>query len=1103
MSNAQASLEGSFTEFTMLQAAMSEATLVIHTPPDFPVNAEILGVCGVSKEYSNPTKYGWIVADFLRWKMLFNRVGEKSAQTWLSSLDLPKFLDSVGGVEMNKHTIEKIVDANRDHITAIPSDNDGFVQAFLSQVSRSARNAVLRNTTLVILTFVPMTAEQDICVDFGGKKIYLTIERIRETINRAVDGVHLPAIFVTPSPLTGGWLCRPSFMRGHPSTPPDKMLRLIAKSCGGAFAARFVRLFTRRGSPLMTDAQRAQVRYDDPMPVGPTKLQTDSLHLFQRQIHESLEQRLSPFARDHAFILKPTDARDRFSFSDSWTEYAPRQSRYLHFWANHWTTDWPPIEGADRFEFLGEAFGGNKASQLFHLQYLAAIELDTHPGDWSRPFSSTTRALFTNISQMRNPTEDDIKRVFDIIEFRSSSMVLAQMVAKAFDLPVPDGAKCRYWHDRQDVNYYSKLQLAFSEARDLFDQAAVLPSENRHEFKDLMFWRAARWLSAAVALRFEKGTPQDIRSFLARDIASLFSKIWDTQKTMLLENQAVRCTGLKWISALGLGEAVSAATPAANDASPSVNPDAQAVSRSVQKVDLLSNGVHGPRIVDEPTGWTPDGPAGRVAEAEDGGCPPHHSAAKTRETENSDAWGGVKDPDQLPEDWGTGPAVKHNKYDWSTGLVVAEPHGAKLPAHCAGKQDWFATGSPRPMKTARLNVRDDGNDGKEDGRKMSETTLAEEEPYVVNTAPCPEPIHRGMSPIGLYQRHLLKKAAAKTAILGEKTEKQTQEEFQESSDELSRPVEKITIKEETLSPKAIPAAQPPLNDTAGQLAEAILVGIAGGSHNIDKAVLADILRKTADILMQETAKVTGPSLDSTQANLNASTLAASVYPAKSNVKLMKTNDSSRPPAEKADPPVWMTAASWRVPQPGEASNSTSILPKETNTARTDKPRAISAEPTAARVHVNPQGVKMTTRDPKGPTPPRTPCAGNLEGMQASQELQPAGNGWGAVTAQETTVVNEQPAVNGWAGNVATEPAKVQQQSAWNLTAGGGQETAARQAKAKGPAASIRSNNSLGGSDVLAGIGGAMGNGDLAGGGGNPRQWGLAEADFFARAGIKW
>lgn len=64
----------------MLRAAMPDACLVTHGPPDFPVDARILGVCGVSATNADPNKYGWIVADFLSWKTIFHGVGNDAAK---------------------------------------------------------------------------------------------------------------------------------------------------------------------------------------------------------------------------------------------------------------------------------------------------------------------------------------------------------------------------------------------------------------------------------------------------------------------------------------------------------------------------------------------------------------------------------------------------------------------------------------------------------------------------------------------------------------------------------------------------------------------------------------------------------------------------------------------------------------------------------------------------------------------------------------------------------------------------------------------------------------------------------------------------------------
>ncbi len=72
--------DGTAWDIDKLRAAMTEANLIVHSPPDIPLDAEVLGFCAVSKANSDGNKYGWIVVDYLAWKTMLHGVGEMISQ---------------------------------------------------------------------------------------------------------------------------------------------------------------------------------------------------------------------------------------------------------------------------------------------------------------------------------------------------------------------------------------------------------------------------------------------------------------------------------------------------------------------------------------------------------------------------------------------------------------------------------------------------------------------------------------------------------------------------------------------------------------------------------------------------------------------------------------------------------------------------------------------------------------------------------------------------------------------------------------------------------------------------------------------------------------
>ncbi|KAK3363399.1 hypothetical protein B0T25DRAFT_596624, partial [Lasiosphaeria hispida] len=523
---------GGSIETSMLDAALSESSLIVHNPPDIPVNAEILSVCGVAEENAAPGTYDYIVLDFIAWKVLFHA-------NWFSTLDISKLLAAHGDDKLKN----QVLGNSRDQIVHMPANTRDFKTGFLNQVAARARAADARKTTLFIMVFAPVTPEQDICVDFNSEKMsFITIDMIRDAIQNAIGHTKLPVVFMTASPLTAGWMCNPSLLGLPTGASEDNMIRVISQSCGAVFADYFMNVFTKRGTPFLTDEQRAKFRYDDITPIWSTDVQTNALHQFQRAIHELLEHRHTMLARRHNLDFKPEN--------DAWPCLRPRNSRpLLGFWGVKWNEpEETDIDKVDHFSFLGEAFGNSRVSQVFHLRYLARIELATCPGDWALNGAAFTKELLSKFLLTAEPDEIYVKRVFDAIEFRASSMTLAHILAKALDLPFP-GARCRYW-DEGNSKQYNRFQTAFAVVHNLFGKIAVLPGEIRNEMKCVKFFRPSRWLSTAIAKKFENSSDVEIQKFVEVKVAPLVKNIRQTQFDLVKENKAIACLGMGWVGGL-------------------------------------------------------------------------------------------------------------------------------------------------------------------------------------------------------------------------------------------------------------------------------------------------------------------------------------------------------------------------------------------------------------------------------------------------------------------------------------------------------------------------------------------------------------------------
>ena len=226
--------------------------------------------------------------------------------------------------------------------------NHEFKNYILTQIYYEANRALDRNTTLAILSFTPVTPEHDICIDLGkdstsnpdsqlkSAKVYLTAQEIRQAIQRAIDrhreafpnkDLNTRVILVTPSALTGGWVCRPWFMGSaifSQEEDKERAMRVIAKSCGGAFAEQLVRLFAEEDgeerSPLLPESELAMNKRNNlilPLPTRPSPEQTSNFHNFKRQIHQTLSHKFNPLAQNHGLLLSPDAVMDPSIWADA------------------------------------------------------------------------------------------------------------------------------------------------------------------------------------------------------------------------------------------------------------------------------------------------------------------------------------------------------------------------------------------------------------------------------------------------------------------------------------------------------------------------------------------------------------------------------------------------------------------------------------------------------------------------------------------------------------------------------------------------------------------------------------------------------------------
>ncbi|KAI2469737.1 hypothetical protein F4781DRAFT_442474 [Annulohypoxylon bovei var. microspora] len=441
-----------------------DATFVSHIIPDISPDAIIVGLCPVPRERAGMDDLGWHVTDFLAWKHLLKNESYPKNQTWLAQCDLK----SIVGADSSQYVHGKerrFVLSAADHILVQP-DHQKLMTNFVRAVSMKANMAKESGDPLLIVVCGPTTAEQDVFFGETDEAHHLKSGAIRRVIGEDIE-----VVLITPAIFSAGWQVNPSFIRSPANVHADRT-DFLARQFGGVFTEPLMRHFVGPTCPFF-DGDGMSMTYAENKLCNPFQQsdeQRKMLAVLKVTIHKALAGRLSVGHGDHSFDFEVEH--------DDWEKLVgPRKHMPLEGYRKKWESLGVSAQGAsgEKFDFLGNAFGGNKKSQLNHIKHLIKDSFESWPCYWKLPFGKNAKATFAKILNGQEVDENHYHEVFNVLEHRATLAVLVDITVRPLDIPgLPEG-RCRNW----DVTArYDDHAVQYKEIRDWIPGVSVPPEVN-------------------------------------------------------------------------------------------------------------------------------------------------------------------------------------------------------------------------------------------------------------------------------------------------------------------------------------------------------------------------------------------------------------------------------------------------------------------------------------------------------------------------------------------------------------------------------------------------------------------------------------------------
>ncbi|CAJ2504083.1 Uu.00g114770.m01.CDS01 [Anthostomella pinea] len=468
-----------------------DATFVTQALPDIHPDSGIVGLCAVPSDRAGMEDMGWHIADFLAFRTLLNGKNHPKAQTWLSQSDIAGLVREhperyvhgkdrrvVGPASETATIKQKNGDVDREDNTRVVSSIEQLKAAFLAAIREKAAIVKKHKYPLVIIVCGLTSLEQDIFFeksstddtetgpenddgqengaeqDIKSERGSLTgqggqgghdVEAATRCTNSEIRneaGEDIEAILITPALFSAGWQVNASFCRSPATATHADRTDFLARQFGGIFAKVLVEQFLGWKCPMLDAEKVDQADEGFPGPAKPSEEVRTRIDNLKTKVQSYLVGRFSTHHQDHSF-----------SFDIEKDDWAMLIGERKHASLDTIKERWEKVEslGAtqsnqDNLAFLGTAFGGTRSSQLNHIKHLIKESFEAWPGYWATGFGQNAKRIFEKFMNTVAPEILDCHEIFNVLEHRATTSVLADMIVQYLNLHKPNEDRCRDWN---------------------------------------------------------------------------------------------------------------------------------------------------------------------------------------------------------------------------------------------------------------------------------------------------------------------------------------------------------------------------------------------------------------------------------------------------------------------------------------------------------------------------------------------------------------------------------------------------------------------------------------------------------------------------------